>query len=304
MDKNSMDALKGLLTYGESLDSLTRSLAEMYPNVPFLAWQEALFVAQNDYRSPEEKAADLRLKIAVHWLELAKAKCLDVRFDPSKGWVVKEKMPVQVIMQKDIEKLLLMLLRGLPEGRLLQYHEIQAAFLKATRQSLSDYLEEFGDLVSNLTEKRYIVWDDTGGRKLPRFGRGLDFDEWTEMMSKPPSASAGPIFNFHAPVGAVQTGDNSTANVQQVTELNGSQQLQSALQAAQEEFAKANIPQQEREDVRDYLQSIINELQKEKPNRFSLKSLLSNVATTVQTLGASSEAYKAVIAALGLLGFS
>lgn len=304
MDQDLMDALGGLLAYGDSLDSVTMSLAAMYPDMPLLAWREALFLAQKDYRSPDESASDLRLQIAVRWLDLAKDKCLEVEFDASKGWIVKEKLPAQIILPKDIEKFLLRLLKALPEGRSLQYPEIQIAFERTTRQSLNDYLDEFSDLVDSLTEKRYIVWDDMGGRKLPRFSKGLDFDEWSEMMSKPPSTSAGPTFNFHAPVGAVQTGDNSTANVQQATGPNDYQQLKFALQAALAEFAKADIPHQDREDVCDYLQNILNEIQKEKPNRLSLKSLLSDVATTVQTLGSSSEAYKAVVAALGLLGFS
>lgn len=304
MDQNLLDALRGLTGYSDSLDSVTKSLATMYPDMPLLAWREALFVAQSDYRSSGESASDLKLQVALRWLELAKENCLAVKFDPVKGWIVKEKLPEQKILPKDIEKLLLRLLKALPEGRSLQYFELQVAFERATRQSLSDYFDEFGDLVNGLTEKRYIVWDDMGGRKPPRFSKGLDFDEWSEMMSKPLSTSAGPTINFHAPVGAVQTGHNSTANIQQTTGSNDYQQLKIALQAALSEFSKADISHQDREDVRDYLQSILNEIQKEKPNRLSLKSLLSDVATTVQTLGSSSEAYKAVVVALGLLGFS
>ncbi|WP_145155087.1 hypothetical protein [Pseudomonas oryzihabitans] len=304
MDQNLLDALRELTDYSDSLDSVTKTLATMYPDMPFIAWREALFLAQNDYRCSGESATDLKLQVALRWLELAKENRLDVKFDPVKGWVVMEKLPKQKVLSKDIEKLLFRLLKTLPEGRLLQYYEIQVAFERATKQSLRDYFDEFNELVNRLDEKRYIVWDDMGGRKLPCFSKGLDFDEWSEMMSKPLSTSAGPIMNFHAPVGAIQTGANSTAHVQQTTGSNEYQQLKLALQAALEEFSKADISYQDREDVRDYLQSILNEIQKEKPNRLSLKSLLSDVATTVQTLGSSSEAYKAVIAALGLLGYS
>jgi hypothetical protein len=307
MDQNLKDALGGLVAYGDKLDFVTKKLAAFYPDFPgWLAWQEAIFLAQNDYRSPNDVSSDLRLQIAERWLELANDDCLDVKFDRSKGLVVREKLSgaAQKLQRKDLEKFLLRLLERLPEGRLLQYYEIQTAFEVTTRQSLNDYLGDFSDLVNNLSEKRYIVWDDMGGRKLPRFSKGLDFDEWSEMMSKPPSASAGPVFNFHAPVGSVQSGDNSVANVQQTTGSIDYRELKAALQAAQAEFATANISQQEREEVRDYLQNILKEIQKEKPNRLSLKSMLSDVAATVQTLGSSSEAYKAVVAALGLLGLS
>lgn len=308
MDQNSKDAWSGLVAYGDRLNFVTRQLAALFPDFTgWLAWQEAIFLAQNDYRSPGDVLSDLRLQIAERWLELANDGCLDVKFDPSRGLVVGEKLAgsVQKIQRKQLEKFLFKLLERLPDNRLLQYHEIQAAFEVATNQSLRDYLDDFSSLVDDIAEKRYIAWNDMGGRKLPRFSKGLDFDEWSEIMSKAPTpVSAGPVFNFHAPVGSVQSGDHSVANVQQTTGSIDYSALIAALQAAQTEFANQNISQPENEEIRDYLQSILKEIQKEKPNSLSLRSMLSDVAATVQTLGSSSEAYKAVVAALGLLGFS
>jgi hypothetical protein len=102
----------------------------------------------------------------------------------------------------------------------------------------------------------------------------------------------------------VQSGDYSVANVQQTAGLNDYGALIAALKAAQTEFADARISPDIREEACEHIQIVIGEIQKEKPNRLTLKSLLSGVATTVQALGSSSEAYKAVLAALSVLGVS
>lgn len=308
MDQDLMNAWKGLADYGDNLDFVTKQLMALFPDsLGWLAWQDVIFRAQNDYCSPGDVSSDLRLQIAEHWLELAKAGCLDVQIDPSKGLVVREKPSdaAQRLQRKDLEKVLFKLLERLPDERWLPYQDIFAALDAMTGQSLRDYLDEFGDLVNHLTERRYIVWNDMSGRKLPRFRKGLDFDEWSRVMSKPPApAQAGHVFNFNAPVGAVQSGDYAVANVQQTAGSSDYGALIAALKAAQAEFAAAEISSGDREEAREHLQVVIEEIQKEKPNRLSLKSLLSGVAATVQTLGSSSEAYKAVVAALSVLGVS
>lgn len=70
------------------------------------------------------------------------------------------------------------------------------------------------------------------------------------------------------------------------------------------EFAKSEIPAPDRDDARELIQSTIDEIEKPKPSKLSLKALLNGVATTVQTLGTTSEAYKAVTVVLAALGIT
>lgn len=303
MEQKDFEAWQGLAAYGNRLEAVTQQLASQFPEFPnWLAWQETIFTSQGAYRSTRPDLSDLRLYIAERWLQLAKDGHLKVTMDPSRGMIVQEALDdaSQKVTRKDIEKMLFMLLNKLPIGQLLQIYEIQTAFYRLTGQSLKDHELNFSAVVDDLSEKRYIRWDNQGGRKMPRFARALDFDIWSnEMTSKP--IEHGPItntFNFNGTVGAVQTGSQSVANVQQTIGASQFSDLKSALQLALEEFSKADLHESDRTDAQELIQSVLDEIDKPKPSKLSLKALFGTVATTVQTLGSTSDAYKAVTTAI------
>ncbi|MEZ0330382.1 MAG: hypothetical protein ACAH07_02535, partial [Methylophilaceae bacterium] len=206
------------------------------------------------------------------------------------------------LMRSAIVKILFKKLNSLPEERLLPIHEVQGAFENATGESLKSYWNEFSDVISELSDKLYIQHKQRGPSGMPLFFKGLQFDAWMdEMMTKKESMSN--TFNFHAAVGAVQTGENSVAHVQQSFDQSQLAGLKAALEAVHVELTKANLSDDVRE-AKELVQITIAEVDKDEPNKFSLKSLIIGVATTIQTLGSTGEAYnllKLAASAAGIL---
>lgn len=312
MDHNTLKAMQALADYGERLEAVTFQLATMFPEVPSkLAWKEAIFAAQESYRSSRPDLADLQLYVAERWLQLAKDGCLKPKMDQVRGLTVHEvfreeapQVHASGVTSKHIEKLLFKQLNALPDNRLLQIYEVTTAFSQLTGESLQSFWDDFSIVVDDLCEKRYIRYD--AGRGMPRFSKGIEFDSWKSEMTTKPSvpASAGHTFNFNGTVGAVQTGSHSVANVQQAPDSNQLSSLKSALEAVLAEIAKANLPAEARDEAQELIQTTIAEIEKPKPSKLSLRALLGGVATTVQTLGATTEAYKTLKAALTAFGVS
>lgn len=304
MDQRTIEAWRGLVAYSDRLQYVCHQLALRFPETSgWLIWRETILASQNDYRRPGD-VSDMSLQIAEYWLGLADEGRLDVEFDPSRGLVVSEAPASQApeLHRKDLERFLFKKLAHISDGQWLFYQDFNASFKAVTGQPLKRYLSDFKGLVRHLAAQLYIVADDMRGQAL-RMRQGLKFDDWSELMSKPSEPSqAGAVYNFHAPVAAVQSGDHAVANVQQTVGSNDYGPLIAALKAAHAEFVAASLPDK-REEMSGFLDSVLQEAQKEKPNNFSLKSMLAGLASTVQTLGSSSDAYKAVVSALAVLGF-
>lgn len=115
----------------------------------------------------------------------------------------------------------------------------------------------------------------------------------------------GPVFNIYSPVGAILTGANATANVIQ----NLDQDDRAALLRALVEF-KQSVTSQEglapraRSEIVELIDEGAAELAREKPNSLRLTSVLTAVATTVQTAAGLQPAYQALKAVLAPLGIS
>ena len=321
MVSSDLDRLMGFTDGQAEFDKAIWYLDSKFPGVAnVLAWKDAVFTAQPQYRAEEPGLADHQLYVARRWIELANKGCLDVRMDHVRGLIVDEKPggdSAQRAHSSDeirprLRKLLFNKLNELPATRSLQIYEVMTAFQTAAGESLKNYSQEFSDVVDELSEKSYIRLHQQGGSGMQLFFKGLAFDAWQEeMMTKrslstpaPSPVPVSPTYIFNASVGAVQTGGNSVAYVQQSADHSQLAGLKSALEAVLIELAKANLPADEREDAEELVQTIIAEVQKEKPNKLSLKSLLGGVATTIQTLGSTSEAYTALKAAATVAGIT
>ncbi|AMR80497.1 hypothetical protein A2G96_21870 [Cupriavidus nantongensis] len=214
------------------------------------------------------------------------------------------------VIRTQLRKLLFNMLNARPASRSLQIYEVMTAFQTAAGESLKTYWQEFSDVVDDLSEKSYIQHNKRGGSGVSLFFRGLAFDAWQdEMMTKRSRPAPAPVpasntYIFHSPVGAVQTGDNSVAHIQQSADQSQLAGLKSALEAVLAELTKANLPEDEREEAKELVRTTIAETEKQKPNKLSLKSLLGGIATTMQTLGSTSDAYTAVKAAATVAGIT
>ncbi|MDR3066351.1 MAG: hypothetical protein LBV05_12730 [Comamonas sp.] len=312
---NNIDWLNGLSGGQANSDEAIRQLASKFSGVAnFLAWREAVYTAQLKYRSDAPQLADHQSYVAHRWLQLAEAGCLDVRLDPAKGLIVEETLgddsallaPSSDVIRSRLRKLLFKMLNELPNGRVLQSHEFAYAFNTANKRPLNEYNQEFREVLKELSEKSYIQHRTRGMARMELYCKGIDFDAWQqEMTTKRSEPSAGGhTFNFQGPVGSVQTGDHSVAQVQQSVDQSQFVGLKSALEAILVELSKANLPADDREEAKELVRDTIAEVEKKKPNKLSLKSLLGGVAATIQTLGSSSDAYAALKAAAIVAGIT
>ncbi len=107
-------------------------------------------------------------------------------------------------------------------------------------------------------------------------------------------------FNIYGgQVGAIQTGPGATAAVNQSELDQILRALRDVKRVVQETQA---IGDAERVQIVEVVDEAVTEAQKPKPNRLALRSLMSGIATSVQTLGAARPAYDILKGVLALLG--
>lgn len=110
-------------------------------------------------------------------------------------------------------------------------------------------------------------------------------------------------YNFHAPVGAVQTGSGSTANVTQRFDSVEVEKLVDALKRfAQQLNAMPVSDPATKNEVIAVTRDLESELKAPTPNRFKLKAIFDGLTTFVQTLGSAPEAYQTIDNILRTLG--
>ncbi|WP_060816721.1 hypothetical protein [Caballeronia sordidicola] len=299
------------MNYSANVDAAIAQLMTLFPGVANLfTWKDAIYRAQTMYQAEQPGQADLQLYVAHRWVQLAESNCLEVSSDPISGLSVRESLnseqpsPAGAIMRKKIAKLLFKKLSVLADGRLLQIYEFMAAFKSATNESLASYQSDFEAVIDDLCAKQYVVHRRAGRHGMDLFSKGIDFDSWAEEITGGVRVATGNIFNFHGAVGAVQTGPDAVAHVQQVVGADQLANLKSALQAVQADLGKANISTDERDEAQELIENTIAEVDKPKPSRLTLNSLLSGVAAATQMLSATSDAYKTVKDALVPFGIS
>ncbi|WP_455917602.1 hypothetical protein [Pseudomonas cerasi] len=310
MDDNTLNAWRQLAEYGERLNAVVVKLATIFSQASNpLAWKELIYSSQPHYRAARPDQSDLQLYIAERWLQLAEDGCLSVKMDPVRGLIVVETFGNEDVQvhRSDIEKMLFQQVQNLPDKRLLLIHEVQSQFSSLTGQSLlGDYKEDFVALINDLCQKRYIRYDDRNGKGMPRFSKGVAFDDWSRAMTSKPSvpAQTGTTITFNGNVGAVQTGSHSVANVSHSFDSSQLHELKSALQAVLIELNASKHSEHHKDDAKAIVENTLDEIDKPKPSKLTLQALLGGMATSIQTLGSTSDAYKALKVASAAFGIT
>jgi len=103
------------------------------------------------------------------------------------------------------------------------------------------------------------------------------------------------VFNIYSPVGAIQTGDSSVANVTQSIDTEVREQLAKVLQDIRDRLTSldATVPCPKGE-LLDLAQEGSEELKKPTPNIMRLRSILYAVAISIQTVASMKPAYAAL----------
>ncbi len=124
-----------------------------------------------------------------------------------------------------------------------------------------------------------------------------------EATKSQPADSQSATFNIYAPIGVIQTGAGSTASVQQHFGPTERDTIRRALEAVEQSLPTVGqMVAVEREQLSEVVAEVRQELDKAQPNALRVRSAMTGIASTIQTLGAAAPAYALVKGALALLG--
>ncbi len=138
---------------------------------------------------------------------------------------------------------------------------------------------------------------------------GTEIDLFIHSLKKKAEAesngASSTIFNIYSPVGSIQTGDSSIANVTQNIDTEVKEQIRKALEEINLTLNQSEVetPTPKGELI-EVVQESQDELQKEKPNVTRLRSLLTTVGTSIQVVSSLKPAYETLKQTLTFLGIS
>ena len=179
--------------------------------------------------------------------------------------------------------------------------------------------ENLGDLKGHIEQ----ITELAGSPNLhEKFGQGLysarnqalakvgtEIDLFVHSLKKKAEAesngASSTVFNIYSPVGSIQTGDSSIANVTQNIDTEVKEQIRKALEEINLTLNQSEVetPSPKGELI-EVVQESQEELQKEKPNVTRLRSLLTTVGTSIQVVSSLKPAYETLKQALIFLGIS
>jgi len=111
------------------------------------------------------------------------------------------------------------------------------------------------------------------------------------------------VFQFYAPVGAVLSGANASASVVQHLGAQQKSELTTALERLADAIERADeFRDQAKDDVMELVQEARGEVDRARPNRLHLASVLLGIGQAVQTAGSVAPAYGLLKSAAALIG--
>lgn len=175
---------------------------------------------------------------------------------------------------------------------------------------LRDYIKQTTNLIIGSPSLYESIWRDLdSGRNQALAKVGTEIDLFVHSLkTKADSVKDGTsstVFNIYSPIGSIQTGDNSIANVTQNIDTEVKEQIRKALEEINSKLTRSEVetPTPKGELI-EVIQESQVELQKEKPNVTRLKSLLTTVGTSIQVVSSLKPAYETLKQALTFIGIS
>jgi len=138
---------------------------------------------------------------------------------------------------------------------------------------------------------------------------GTEIDLFVHALKKKEAVetngTSSTVFNIYSPVGSIQTGDSSIANVAQNIDTEVKEQIRKALEDIELALNQPEVePSSSKTELIEVVQESKDEIQKEKPNVTRLRSLLTTVGTSIQVVSSLKPAYETLKHALTFLGIS
>ncbi|MEW5818066.1 MAG: hypothetical protein AB1798_22075, partial [Spirochaetota bacterium] len=138
---------------------------------------------------------------------------------------------------------------------------------------------------------------------------GTEIDLFVHSLKKKADSekngSSSTVLNIYSPVGSIQTGNYSIANVTQNIDTEVREQIRKILEeinlALSHSEVETTAPKSELIEI---VQESQKELQKEKPDVTRLRSLLITVGTSIQVVSSLKPAYETLKQALTFIGIS
>ncbi|MBC8417925.1 MAG: hypothetical protein ISR62_03015 [Desulfobacteraceae bacterium] len=163
--------------------------------------------------------------------------------------------------------------------------DLVAQHLPEGLADLRGYVEQTAKLAGSQTPPEEFVQRLGMGRSQAIKKVGTEIDLFVHSLKRKAEAekdgSASTVFNIYSPVGSIQTGDNSIANVSMNIDTEIKEQIRKTLEEINSTLMQPEIetPTPKNELI-EVVQESQEELQRVKPNVTRLKSLLTTVGTS------------------------
>jgi hypothetical protein len=175
---------------------------------------------------------------------------------------------------------------------------------------LRDYIKQKTELIIGSPSLYERIWQDLDSARDQALSKvGTEIDLFVHSLKKKADivkdGMSSTVFNIYSPVGSIQTGDNSIANVTQNIDTEVKEQIRKALEEINSTLTRSEVetPTPKGELIEVVQESQV-ELQKEKPNVTRLRSLLTTVGTSIQVVSSLKPAYETLKQALTFIGIS
>jgi len=165
------------------------------------------------------------------------------------------------------------------------------------------YLEphnRYQDVVRNVGIGTAQPLTDARDKALAKVNAEIDlFVLGLQRQEEAKENRSAPIFHFHSPVGAVQTGPNASAQVFQNVSTQDREALLGAIDSLRQSLAGIEtLPAHPKEEIVELVEEANNEARKPTPNSSRLRAVFSIIAEAVQTAASVKPAYDVLKSAL------
>jgi len=175
---------------------------------------------------------------------------------------------------------------------------------------LRDYIKPTTSLIIDSPSLYESIWQELDSERNQALSKvGTEIDLFVYSLKKEAdtvkNGTSSPVFNIYSPVGSIQTGDSSIANVTQNIDTEVKEQIRNALEDILSTLTQSEVetPTPKGELIEVVQESQV-ELEKGRPNITRLKSLLTGVGTSIQVVSSLKPAYETLKQALTSIGIS
>ncbi len=187
--------------------------------------------------------------------------------------------------------------------------DIVAQNLSEKLDDLAGHIKQIAKFAGSQSLSEKFIKDLENGRDQALAKVGTEIDLFVHSLKRKAddgtNGSSSTVFNIYSPVGSIQTGDSSIANITQNIDTEVKEQIRKALEEINSTLTqfevKISLPKSELIEI---VQESQLEIQKEKPNITRLRSLLATVGTSIQMVSSLKPAYEILKQALTFLGIS